>query len=78
MWSFSQTWSACPCLFTCLFVVDSQLGLTDVVEEINEKHMAPWGEMCQRSGIQSTPLNPFIDEVINKAFISGEKKDATK
>jgi len=39
------------------------LNIDDVVEEVNEKHMAPWGEACQRDGILTTPLTPYIEKV---------------
>ena len=37
--------------------------MTSVVEDINDKHMAPWAEACTRDGIKNTPLNPFLDQV---------------
>lgn len=39
------------------------MQLSEVVAESNEKHLIPWGELCQIEGIQSTPLTPFICEV---------------
>lgn len=40
-----------------------QVRMTDVVDDINEKHMRPWSDACQRDNISNTPLNPFIDQV---------------
>ena len=40
-----------------------QVKMSSVVEDINDKHMSPWAEACQRDRIVSTPLNPFLDEV---------------
>jgi len=40
-----------------------QLSIDEVVEEVNEKHMAPWGELCERDNIHTTPLTPFIEKV---------------
>ena len=37
--------------------------MTNVVEDINDKHMKPWADACMRDGISNTPLNPFIDQV---------------
>ena len=37
--------------------------MSDVVDDINEKHMQPWSDACQRDGIVNTPLTPFIDQV---------------
>jgi hypothetical protein len=39
------------------------MNMTSVVEDINDKHMAPWAEACTRDGIKNTPLNPFLDQV---------------
>ncbi|GFR97719.1 hypothetical protein ElyMa_004484400, partial [Elysia marginata] len=38
--------------------------MSDIVDDINEKHMHPWSEACQRDGVLNTPLTPFIDQVI--------------
>ena len=40
-----------------------QVNMTNVVEDINDKHMKPWADACMRDGISNTPLNPFIDQV---------------
>ncbi|XP_071098921.1 dTDP-glucose 4,6-dehydratase-like isoform X1 [Haliotis cracherodii] len=40
----------------------AKLNMTNVVEDINDKHMAPWADACQRDNIVNTPLNPFIDQ----------------
>ncbi|BFF91216.1 uncharacterized protein DMAD_09547 [Drosophila madeirensis] len=40
----------------------TKLYPTDTVGEINDKHMAPWAEICQRNGIENTPLTPYLDE----------------
>lgn len=37
--------------------------MSSVVEDINDKHMDPWVDACQRDNIENTPLNPFIDQV---------------
>ena len=36
--------------------------MDEVVEEINDKHMGPWLEICQKDGIENTPLTPYMDE----------------
>lgn len=33
-----------------------------VVEEINDKHMAPWAHLCQCDQTNNTPLTPYMDE----------------
>ena len=40
-----------------------QLNIDDVVTEVNEKHMSPWGEACERDGVVNTPLTPYIEKV---------------
>jgi len=39
------------------------LSIEDMVEEVNEKHMGPWGEACQCDGVNNTPLTPYIEKV---------------
>lgn len=36
--------------------------MTSVVEEINDKHMGPWAELCQTDHTENTPLTPYMDE----------------
>ncbi|KAJ1520859.1 hypothetical protein ONE63_003946 [Megalurothrips usitatus] len=36
--------------------------MSSVVEEGNDKHMAPWAEACCSSGVENTPLTPFMDQ----------------
>lgn len=40
----------------------TKLSLNDTVSEINDKHMAPWAEICQKNEINNTPLTPYLDE----------------
>ncbi|XP_078328900.1 uncharacterized protein LOC111113719 [Crassostrea virginica] len=40
----------------------ARVNMTSIVEDINDRHMKPWAEACQRDGIDNTPLNPFIDQ----------------
>ena len=40
----------------------TKLSLSDTVSEINDKHMAPWAEICQNNEINNTPLTPYLDE----------------
>ena len=32
----------------------------DIANDVNEKHMVPWSEMCVRDSIENTPLSPFV------------------
>ena len=38
----------------------ASISLKDVAEDVNEKHLAPWSQMCNEEGISNTPLSPFI------------------
>ena len=33
-----------------------------IVEEVNDKHMGPWAEICKDDGIENSPLSPYIDQ----------------
>lgn len=34
----------------------------DALDEINDKHMAPWADLCQNNDITNSPLTPYMDE----------------
>lgn len=56
----------------------AQVKMSSVVEDINDKHMAPWADACQRDGIANTPLTPFIDQELlyNKhLYMDGSKME---
>ncbi|XP_074661238.1 uncharacterized protein LOC141913919 [Tubulanus polymorphus] len=40
----------------------ARLNMQNVVADINSKHMAPWASMCRSSGIDNSPLNPYLDQ----------------
>lgn len=51
-----------------------------IVEEINEKHMGPWAEMCMKDNTENTPITPFMDaELLQNCHLnlSNEKLMAT-
>ncbi|KAK0087143.1 hypothetical protein PV325_001656 [Microctonus aethiopoides] len=57
----------------------STLAKTDmntVVEEVNDKHMGPWAEACNKDGIENSPLSPYIDQELlyNKHLYLHTKK----
>lgn len=39
-----------------------KINMFDTLDEINDKHMSPWAELCEHNGITNTPLTPFMDE----------------
>ncbi|ELU17602.1 hypothetical protein CAPTEDRAFT_178842 [Capitella teleta] len=58
----------------------ANLSLHDVVDDVNEKHMVPWGEACNIDDIQSTPLSPYIEEEVlrnKQLFVDGSKIQQT-
>lgn len=38
------------------------MHILEALNEINEKHLAPWANLCEINGILNTPLTPFMDE----------------
>lgn len=36
--------------------------MTDALDEINDRHLSPWAQICQKDGIENSPLTPFMDE----------------
>lgn len=37
--------------------------MAGTVDDSNEKHLEPWSAACERDGIHSTPLSPYLDQV---------------
>ncbi|XP_074096679.1 uncharacterized protein LOC141525885 [Cotesia typhae] len=40
----------------------AKMEMSTVVEEVNDKHMGPWAEACNKDGIENSPLSPYIDQ----------------
>jgi len=58
----------------------ARLNFKDVVEDVNDKHLKPWSEMCTAAGIASTPLTPYLDPELlyNNSFsVDGSAIEAT-
>jgi hypothetical protein len=36
--------------------------MASLVDEVNDKHLGPWAEACTQSGVENTPLTPYIDQ----------------
>lgn len=51
--------SCCTELLNSVFFF-FQLDFDAVIEEINDKHSAPWAAMCQESNVTNTPLSSFL------------------
>lgn len=39
-----------------------KLDMATLVDEVNDKHLGPWAEACTQSGVENTPLTPYIDQ----------------
>jgi len=54
----------------------AMLNLDSVTEDINDKHLQPWSELCKSKGITNTPLTPYLDKELlynNSLSIDGSK-----
>jgi nucleoside-diphosphate-sugar epimerase len=40
----------------------TKVDMSGTIEEINDKHVVPWAEICQRDQIFNTPLTPYLEE----------------
>jgi len=50
--------------------------LESVTEDINDKHLQPWSELCKNSGVTNTPLTPYLDKELlkdNALSVDGSK-----
>lgn len=57
-----------------------KLNMTSTAEDSNEKHLSPWSEACEKDGIETTPLSPFLDQELlydNHLCINGSKIEET-
>jgi hypothetical protein len=58
----------------------AKVNLKGVTEEVNEKHLKPWADICKSDGILNTPLTPYIDTelLMNHALsVDGSAIEAT-
>ena len=39
----------------------ARLKFKDIVNDVNETHLQPWGEITEKQGIKRTPLSPFLE-----------------
>jgi len=44
----------------------AKLNLDSVTEDVNDKHLQPWSELCKAAGVASTPLTPYLDRELLK------------
>ncbi|XP_052865635.1 uncharacterized protein LOC128271974 [Anopheles cruzii] len=54
----------------------TKLDMAGAIEEINDRHLGPWAELCQRDGVHNTPLTPYMDQELlhyKHVHLSNEK-----
>lgn len=40
----------------------TKVDMAGAIEEVNDKHLGPWAELCQKDGVLNTPLTPYMDQ----------------
>jgi len=58
----------------------ASLKLKMVTEEINDKHLKPWSDLCKKANIPNTPLTPYLDQELlynNNYSIDGSAIEST-
>jgi len=58
----------------------AKLNLAAVTEDVNDKHLKPWSDLCSAAGIDNTPLTPYLDQELlynNWVSVNGEKIEST-
>ncbi|KAI9094380.1 hypothetical protein DFS34DRAFT_643409 [Phlyctochytrium arcticum] len=54
----------------------AKLNLASVTEDVNDKHLQPWSELCKAAGVTNTPLTPYLDQELlkdNALSVDGSK-----
>jgi len=60
--------------------VATGLAAKTVADNVNEKHLKPWSDLCKQKGITNTPLTPYLDEELlynNALSVDGKKITTT-
>jgi hypothetical protein len=58
----------------------TSVSIKMVTEEVNDKHLKPWSDVCKKAGIQNTPLTPYLDPELlynNSLAVDGTAIEAT-
>jgi len=42
----------------------AKVNFKAVTEEVNDKHLKPWSELCKGASIVNTPLTPYLDQEV--------------
>jgi len=54
----------------------AKMNAESLCNEVNEKHMQPWSDICQRDSISNTPLTPYLHQELlmnNNLSVDGSK-----
>jgi len=58
----------------------AKLNMKSITEDINDKHLKPWSDLCKNEGIENTPLTPYLDQELlynNALSVDGSKIEST-
>lgn len=58
----------------------AKIDMKGTTEWINERHLKPWSDICKATGIDNTPLTPYLDEELlrqNHVSVDGKAIEAT-
>jgi len=58
----------------------AKVNFKSVAEDVNDKHLKPWSDLCKAAGIVNTPLTPYLDQELlynNSLSVDGSGVEAT-
>jgi len=58
----------------------AKVNFKSVVEEVNDKHLKPWSELCKGASIVNSPLTPYLDQELlynNSLSVDGSAIEST-
>jgi len=58
----------------------AKVNFKAVTEEVNDKHLKPWSDLCKAANILNTPLTPYLDQELlynNSLSVDGSAIEAT-
>jgi len=61
-------------------ILTKGFSIKKLTEEVNDKHLKPWSDLCKASGIANTPLTPYLDSELllnNHLSIDGTAIEGT-
>jgi len=58
----------------------AKVNFKAVTEEVNDKHLKPWSDLCKSAAILNTPLTPYLDQELlynNSLSVDGSHVEST-